>query len=149
MLALLFVMQKIITVRRLVALVVSFLSATMDIEIPYDQSAHRRRRYRLLVVGVVLIVLIAVVSSRLRHKHAYSDSTSTSRLFVMEIGNLDGNSSKTGTIYIQTMPEWAPIGTDRFHVSFCGAHARLSGFISRCMNSNMVILTPRIESGRV
>jgi hypothetical protein len=25
----------------------------------------------------------------------------------------------------------------------------LSGFISRCMNSNMVILTPRIESGRV
>lgn len=38
------------------------------------------------------------------------------RTFVFQVGNLQGNASQTGTIKIQTMLDWAPIGVRRFHV---------------------------------
>jgi len=45
-------------------------------------------------------------------------STSTQgegRLVEFTISNLDGEDGRTGTIKIQTHPEWAPIGVERFH----------------------------------
>jgi hypothetical protein len=38
----------------------------------------------------------------------------TGKVVVMEIGNVDGEEGKTGTVKIQLHPEWAPKGVQRF-----------------------------------
>jgi peptidyl-prolyl cis-trans isomerase A (cyclophilin A) len=44
-----------------------------------------------------------------------STSQGEGRLIEFTIANLDGEEGRTGTIKIQTHPEWAPIGVERFH----------------------------------
>jgi hypothetical protein len=78
---------------------------------------QRRRRYiRLALCGVaILVVIVVILSVVLTNQQA--SAPSTSRLFEFQVGNLDGDDSQTGSISIRTIPEWAPIGVDRFHVS--------------------------------
>ena len=93
----------------------------MDIDVPneYVNQYRRRRQYRLLALGVVILVVVVGTGLLVNRKRSPAPPKSRNRLFAFEVGNLDGNANETGTIYIQTRPDWAPIGVDRFHVSFC------------------------------
>lgn len=61
------------------------------------------------------------VASIFRKEPAFAEETSaaasTGRIVTFEIGNVDGDEGKTGTVKIQMRPEWAPRGVARFEVS--------------------------------
>ncbi len=79
---------------------------------------QRRQRFlRQVLGGVVIIVVVVIVLSVVLTHQQQASVPSTSRLFEFQVGNLDGDDSQTGSIFIRTIPEWAPIGVARFHVS--------------------------------
>jgi hypothetical protein len=98
----------------------------MDIEFQdeFGWLEQRNRRFKYMAIGAVSVVVAiiigaVVVTTTTTHQSApASGSSDPSRTFAFELGSLEGDSSKTGTIYIKTRPDWAPLGVGRFHVSF-------------------------------
>jgi hypothetical protein len=96
----------------------------MDIEFQ-DEFGWREQRNRRLkymaIAGVSVVIAIIVGGVVLTAQKSAPDPASSgfppSRTFAFELGSLEGDSSQTGTIYIKTRPEWAPLGVGRFHVS--------------------------------
>ena len=78
---------------------------------------RRQRCLRKILGGVVIIVVVVIILSVVLTHQKQASAASTSRLIEFQLGNLDGDDSHTGSIFIRTIPEWAPIGVDRFHVS--------------------------------
>eukprot|EP00545_Synedropsis_sp_CCMP1620_P005696 CAMPEP_0119011386 /NCGR_PEP_ID=MMETSP1176-20130426/5645_1 /TAXON_ID=265551 /ORGANISM="Synedropsis recta cf, Strain CCMP1620" /LENGTH=237 /DNA_ID=CAMNT_0006964211 /DNA_START=52 /DNA_END=765 /DNA_ORIENTATION=- len=87
----------------------------------YGARDRRNRKYKIIAAVSVAIVLLAVtigVVVATTRKTPSSSSTSSnlpSRTFAFNLGSLEGDASQTGTIYIKTRPDWAPLGVDRFH----------------------------------
>jgi hypothetical protein len=89
-------------------------------ERPYhDERAAKRdkQQCRLLVIAAIMLIAGACVARSVYEERASNAVDNRSRMFAFKIGNLDGNETESGTVFIQTRPDWAPLGAERFHVS--------------------------------
>lgn len=94
----------------------------IDADNDYSNRIRQQRQYKCLVVAAALMFGILAISYAVMHSRdndlAKSDEPEgapQSQLFTFTLENLGEHSNETGTIFIETMPEWAPLGVDRFH----------------------------------
>ena len=74
----------------------------------------RREVLKVVRRGAVAVVGLASFTRKPQLAVAEENSLTTGRIVELTVSNLDGVSSKTGTIKIQLRPEWAPRGVKRF-----------------------------------
>lgn len=105
------------------------IELAIDADNDYSNRIRQQKRKTCLLFAATLI--FGVVAGRYAVVHSrYNDPTkskldqaevgtlpSESQLFAFTLENLGESSNETGTIFIETMPDWAPKGVDRFHVS--------------------------------
>jgi peptidyl-prolyl cis-trans isomerase A (cyclophilin A) len=113
----------------------SVLSVSGAINSDQHNDAISRRDATIKLVATAIITTGSLSSSI---AHAEEGSTGSGRLIEFTVNNLDGEEGKTGSFTIQTHPEWAPIGAERFETlakeSFfdeCRIFRVLPGFVAQ------------------
>lgn len=120
----------------------SFQARRMSVNTPLcasinsaDNDAISRRDATIKLVATAVVASGPLSSTKV---NAEDENNNGGRLIEFTVNNLDGEEGKTGSFTIQTHPEWAPIGAERFETlasnSFfdeCRIFRVLPGFVAQ------------------
>ncbi|KAL7429011.1 hypothetical protein ACHAXH_003445 [Discostella pseudostelligera] len=100
-----------------------------------DHDAISRRDATIKLVATAVVASGSLSPTKV---NAEEETSNSGRLIEFTVNNLDGEEGKTGSFTIQTHPEWAPIGAERFETlalnSFfdeCRIFRVLPGFVAQ------------------